>query len=172
MAAGALEVGDGAAGPGDRCWYDANCAAGAGPCRAAADVPSWSFCAPPCDAGGACPAGLACTDGACVHPAPSPGALGAACAADADCASGTCLAPADGGEPVCTDVCFPDLPGLCPAELACAPAADGTDACFAPAPDGGCGAAGGGPAVAGLVAAALALSRRRRRSRARSRETG
>jgi hypothetical protein len=154
---------DAVAGPGDRCWYDANCAAGAGPCTPAADEPSWSFCAPACDAGAACPDGLACEGGACVHPAPSPGALGAACATDADCSGALCATPAGGGAAVCTDACFPDLPGFCPDGFACAAAADGSDACFpAPAHAGGCAAAGGGGGAILLIAFAALVRRPRR----------
>ena len=110
---------------------------GAGPCGPALDEPRWSFCTPACGAGGTCAAGLVCTDGACRHDGPSPGALGAGCAAASDCASGACAATAGGGARVCTDACFPDLPGLCPDDLTCASAADGTHACFAPSPAGG-----------------------------------
>ena len=108
---------EGAAGPGDRCWYDANCAATGGACTAALDDATLSFCAPACGASNSCPTGLQCLadsagNGLCRHPAPSPGAPGAACSDDSDCADGSCLAPSAGGGRVCAVECFPDLPGF------------------------------------------------------------
>ena len=148
----------GAAGPGDRCWYPANCAVG--DCLPAIDDPVWSFCAPACDHG-SCPAPLACItqggDARCRYAAPSPGAEGAACASDADCAGALCRAASEGGGTVCTQRCFRDVPGLpCPGDETCRAAADGQDACFAPAAGGGCQAAGGEPGLAVLLALALA----------------
>jgi hypothetical protein len=144
----------GAAGPGDRCWYDSNCAAGA--CLSALDEPRWSFCAPACTDGG-CPDGLTCItvggDARCRHAAPSPGAEGAPCASDADCAGTLCRAASDGGETVCTQRCFSDLPGFtCPGTETCRAAADGMEACFAPADSGGCRAASGQPGLLTLLA--------------------
>jgi hypothetical protein len=135
----------GAAGPGERCWYDANCAEGA--CLPALDEPRWSFCAPACVDGG-CPDGLACIDATCRHPAPSPGAEGAACASDADCAGGMCRAPDDGAAAVCTQRCFSDLPELaCPGTETCRAADDGGEACFAPTEGGGCSTTRGEPGL-------------------------
>jgi hypothetical protein len=149
-------TGEGAAGPGDRCWYAANCAASAGECAAALDDRALSFCAPPCGQGGSCPAGLACLDGAdgrssCRHAPPSPGAIGAACTASSDCEGASCVAPASGGATVCAPTCFPDLKGFCTTGTRCqAVAGDaGASACFASAPKGAQGASGG-CSVAGL----------------------
>lgn len=149
----------GAAGPGERCWYDANCAAGA--CLPALDEPRWSFCAPACDGG--CPDGLACIEGACRHAAPSPGAEGAPCASDADCAGGMCRSPQD-GPPVCTQRCFRDLPDLaCPGAQTCRAASDGAEACFAPDDSGGCNTTGGTPGLLVLLVVAMGTSARRMR---------
>ncbi len=169
---------EGAAGPGDRCWYAANCASGAGGCVAALDDVALSFCAPPCGAGQACPAGLSCLAGSdgtmlCRHAPPSPGAPGAACSADGECEGSSCLAPASGGAPVCAATCFPDLPGFCSDGTQClAAAGDAGSACFAPGPPspspspGGCciapaAASSAGPAALALVAALALISRRR-----------
>lgn len=157
----------GAAKPGDRCWYDANCEAG--PCVQALDEPRWSYCSPPCD-DGACPAGLACiVDGneeeRCRHPWPSPGADRHACASGDDCASGLCVAPAGNSQAVCASRCFSDLPGFaCPLNTVCRAAADGREACFAiESGTGGCRVAPGGDGA--LLALGLigwfALVRRR-----------
>jgi hypothetical protein len=148
----------GAAGPGERCWYDANCAAGA--CLPALDEPRWSFCAPACDDG--CPDGLACIDDRCRHAAPSPGAEGAPCASDTDCAGGMCRAPDDGTARVCTQRCFHDLPELaCPGDDTCRAADDGGDACFAAADGGGCSTSGGQPGLLLLVLVQLLRGRGR-----------
>jgi len=182
---------EGAAGPGQRCYYDTNCASSAGACTPALDDPTLSFCSPPCGAGGACPAGLQCLAGdagspLCRHPLPSPGAQGAGCQLGSDCATGTCLAPATGGASTCTSSCVSNLPGFCQRGSSCLPAAGdaGVSACFAPPPPsppepppgahGGCVASGrdrGGPGngagaggvVAGLAALPLLAMRRRRR---------
>jgi hypothetical protein len=155
---------DGAAAPGARCWYGANCSGGA-TCAPALDEPRWSFCAPACDASGGCPAGLACLADSsgvsmCRHDAPSPGAIGAACASKGDCASAVCATSADGGPSVCTDACFPDLPGFCPEGYACTAAQGGSDACFAaPARANGCDA--GGNAAPWIFLALLTIRSRR-----------
>lgn len=156
----------GGAQPGDRCWYAANCAAGA--CTPALDDPRLSFCAPPC--AGGCASGLACIAGLCRHPAPSPGAAGSPCTTAGDCADALCVAPieaADGSATVCTVHCFTDLPGFtCPSGAACSAAADGNDACFAAPPDGpegGCDAARGRGDAGGLLLVLLGLRLRRPR---------
>jgi hypothetical protein len=181
----------GAAGPGDRCWYAANCAASAGACTAALDDASLSFCAPPCGAGASCPAGLACIaggDGAklCRHTPPSPGAAGSACTTSSDCDDASCVAPASGGGPVCAPTCFPDLQGFCSSGTQCRPVAGdaGASACFAPASNrdaavggGGCSAAGARsrsdprdePAGPAACCAALALLAARWSARLRNR---
>jgi hypothetical protein len=125
----------GSAGPGARCWYQGNCAVG--DCLPAADDVRLSFCTVACNAG--CPANLECVEGQCRQPLPSPGAEGSSCTADADCASTHCLAPHGSDARVCTERCFKDLPGFdCPDGETCEVAADGYEACFAPAPvDGG-----------------------------------
>jgi hypothetical protein len=157
---------DGAAGPGDRCYYDTNCAAGT--CAPALDEPRRSYCAPACDAG--CPAGLSCLadpNGVrlCRHPSPSPGALGALCNADADCVDGLCATAASGGAAVCTRTCFPDLPGFCPSGTSCSATNTGANACFAPRASG-CSYSGNGapawPLLILLIAAPARLARRRR----------
>ncbi len=132
----------GAAGAGDRCYYEGNCADDAGECLPALDDAAISFCAPDCGSG--CPAGLAClADGngveRCRHAPPSPGAPGAACDGDAACDSGSCVAAKRGGGPVCAATCFTDLPGFCPATFDCLPVAgpSGAAACFAKT-KGGC----------------------------------
>jgi len=146
---------EGAAGPGARCWYAANCAASAGQCAAAVDDATLSFCSPPCGQGGSCPAGLTCLAGSdgstlCRHAPPSPGAPGSACSAASDCEGANCVAPASGGNTVCATTCFPDLMGFCSGGTACQTVAgDGSaSACFASAAKGaqggsaGCSAAG------------------------------
>lgn len=155
----------GAANPGDRCWYEANCAIG--PCVPAIDEPRWSFCSPPCE-DGACPAGLACTvDGGearCRHPWPSPGADRHACTSHGDCADDLCLAPAGDSQTVCALRCFSDLPGFaCPVNTECREASDGTEACFAIDTDGGCTSAPGRDHGAVVVIGLLGLAVLRRR---------
>jgi uncharacterized protein (TIGR03382 family) len=176
---------EGAAGPGQRCYYATNCASSAGGCTPALDDPTLSFCSPPCGAGGECPAGLQCLAGdagspLCRHPLPSPGAQGAGCQVDSDCATGTCLAPATGGASVCTSACVSDVPGFCQGGSSCLPAAGdaGLSGCFAPSPPappsrppgahGGCAASGrdlgdGAGQTAGLAALGFLAMRRRRR---------
>jgi hypothetical protein len=141
---------EGAAGPGDRCWYATNCAASAGDCAAALDDTTLSFCSPPCGQGGSCPAGLACLAGSdgrtlCRHAQPSPGAPGSVCSATSDCEGASCVAPASGGGNVCATTCFPDLMGFCSSGTACqAVAGDaGASACFASAAKGAQGGSGG-----------------------------
>ena len=157
----------GGAAPGDRCWYDANCATGG--CVAAIDEPRRSFCSPAC-IDGACPSGLACSvengEALCRHPWPSPGADRHACGSNADCASELCLAAAGEEQTVCTDRCFSDLPGFaCPINTECRAAADGTEGCFAIDAGGGCDVAPGRDrgalAVVGLAGFVLLLRRRR-----------
>jgi hypothetical protein len=155
----------GAGGPGDRCWYDANCEAGR--CLPAPDEPRWSFCAPSC-ATSKCPADLQCKtiDGEprCVHRAPSPGAEGARCTSDADCAGALCLAVDGSSQHVCTTRCFSDLPGFpCPGDETCRVAADGREACFAPAEDDGCTTTRGSGWVLALVSLVFAARVLRRR---------
>ena len=174
---------EGAAGPGDRCWYAANCAAGAGECAPALDDASLSFCAPSC--AGGCPAGLACLAGGdgrelCRHAPPSPGATGAACSDDGACNAGHCVARAGSATTVCAPTCFAELPGFCGAGFECAAVAGGgaQSACFA-ARGGGCAFAaaarsegnGNGRATifVALVISAGAAARRRRWSRRRAR---
>jgi hypothetical protein len=127
----------GAAGAGDRCWYDGNCSAGT--CEPALDEPRWSFCAPSCAKTSECPGELECIEARCRHRAPSPGAEGASCTADTDCAGDMCLARDGDDARVCTQRCFPDLPGFeCPRGQSCERASDDGHACFAPPDDDGC----------------------------------
>lgn len=126
----------GAAGAGDRCYHDANCAGGVA-CVPAADLPGRSFCAPACTS--RCDGGLVCVDGLCRHPLPSPGAEGAACEASDDCADAPCVAPKGDDDAICARRCFSDLPGFtCPAGQTCRPDDAGGEACFAPRDGGGC----------------------------------
>jgi hypothetical protein len=168
---------EGAAGPGDRCYYAANCAASAGACTAALDDSTLSFCAPACGDGGVCPSGLTCLRGSdgrslCRHSPPSPGAPGASCTLPSDCADSNCLVPATGGGSVCAPTCFPDLPGFCGAGTECSAVAGdaGASACFATAaaaatPRAGCGVAPvrGRPDALPLLLAAGVLARIRSR---------
>jgi hypothetical protein len=149
------------AGPGDRCWYQSNCAAG--DCVPAADDARLSFCTVACT-DGACPASLECVAGQCRQPLPSPGAEGSSCAADADCASAHCLAPSGGDARVCTQRCFKDLPGVgCPEGEQCEVATDGYEACFAPSPEtGSCNTA---PPSSALIAALVLVQVLRGRGR-------
>ncbi|HEY2749166.1 MAG TPA: trypsin-like serine protease [Polyangia bacterium] len=171
----------GAAGAGDRCYYDGNCADGAGECLPALDDGAISFCAPEC--GGGCPAGLGCLadgDGVerCRHAPPSPGAPGASCASDADCeGGGGCVAPKRGGRAVCAATCFVGLPGFCAATDDCLAVAgdSGAAACFAKRA-GGCSFAPAAQAPGGLVVFAIVVAvsarsgaRRARRAAARTR---
>jgi hypothetical protein len=144
----------GSAKAGDRCWYQDNCAVGE--CLPAADDARLAFCTVACGTDGACPASLACVEGQCRQPLPSPGAEGSSCVADAACASGHCLAPSGSDARVCTQRCFDDIPGFeCPSGEQCEMATDGYAACFAPAPpsDGGCHVApdGGSALIATIV---------------------
>jgi hypothetical protein len=156
IAATVARTAAGGAQPGDRCWYAANCATGA--CTAALDDPRLSFCTTSCDGG--CAAGLACIEGACRHPAPSPGAVGSTCATAGDCIDALCVAPSNASATVCSVRCFSDLPGFtCPTGTGCTAAADGGEACFAVPPSDGCHAAHGD---AGLLLGLLGLRVRRR----------
>ncbi len=142
----------GAAGAGDRCWYDDNCSAGT--CEPALDEPRWSFCAPSCAKTSECPGELECIEARCRHRAPSPGAEGASCTADADCAGDMCLARDGDTQRFCTTRCFPDLPGFeCPSGQTCQRASDDGHACFAPPDDDGCRSTRGN----GLAMALLSL---------------
>lgn len=135
IAATVAATAPGAGAAGDRCWYDANCAAAA--CVPALDVPELAFCSPACTS--TCPAGLACVDALCRHPLPSPGADGTSCASDDQCAGSLCVAPAGDDARVCTRRCFSDLPGFdCPTGMQCAADDDGREACFAKAAGSGC----------------------------------
>jgi hypothetical protein len=156
-----LATAAGAGGAGDRCWYDANCAGGAA-CVPAVDEPRWSFCAPACTTD--CPSRLACEDGLCRHPLPSPGAAGASCVKDDECAGEICVAPAGAESQVCTQRCFSDLPGFdCPSGTECRPDDDGSESCFAKADDGGgCSAAPSPAWMLGLLALAQLLRGRGR----------
>jgi hypothetical protein len=166
-AAGAIKAGN-------RCWYSGNCAAGAGDCVPALDDATISFCAPACSPD--CPGALVClADGngarLCRHPTPSPFAQGAFCTDDSQCDSGHCLAPAGKNDRVCTQICFPDLPGFCGDGYSCGAASGGApqSACFA-TPKSGCAMGGAIPSsgarvpwLLGLGLALLALRRRRAR---------
>ena len=149
----------GAGAAGERCWYDANCAAAA--CVPAIDEPRWSFCSPACTS--ACPAGLECVDALCRHPLPSPGASGAACASDDHCAGTVCVAPAGEDAQVCTRRCFSDLPGFeCPSGMQCEPDDDGSESCFTKADRGGCSVAPGPAWMLALLGLAQLLRGRGR----------
>jgi hypothetical protein len=155
---------EGAAQAGDRCWYAENCAPGAGACFPAVDDAARSFCSPPCGAGDACPAGLAClADGAgarlCRHAPPSPGAAGAPCADASQCTDGLCVARAGSASPVCARRCFPDLPGMCAAGSSCVATSEGAGAaaCFSSAPSGCSAVPRSGADASSLASLLLAL---------------
>jgi hypothetical protein len=114
----------------------------------------------PCDAAEACPAGLECSMGLCV-PGDGIGGLGALCGSNDQCETQLC-AEAD-GEKRCSQQCNAESPcpdGFeCRDEVACWPEAK---------EEGGCTAAGGGPAssplaLLGLLGLLPLCLRRRRR---------
>lgn len=75
---------------GAACTKDGDCEHG-GRCVQAADDETFTYCDRPCGAGlEVCPAGMECTDGACVYTAPSPGSPGATCSGPDACRSGVC----------------------------------------------------------------------------------
>ena len=86
------------------CYGDAHCARGK--CVVAADAPAIRYCAPPCGANATCPSELRCTDGFCLHPTPTPGALGSTCT-PTSCRVGECRSVAS-AESRCTRRCLPD----------------------------------------------------------------
>jgi hypothetical protein len=138
---------------GQACLYDGQCAGGA--CLVTSDDPELAFCGKACTGDGDCPAAMACDDGECRYPVPSPGALGSTCADNGDCTSGACL---DG---LCTRSCGDAA--ACPAGFACGGKREGY--CYV-AEGGGCGgcASSGSPAlVIGLGLLVLARARRSRR---------
>jgi hypothetical protein len=145
------ETAPGTASAGQACLYDGQC--DAGPCLVASDDPELAFCGKPCTSDGDCPAMMACDDGECRYPVPSPGALGGACATDGDCTSDTCL------DSVCTRSCGPSA--ACPSGFVCGGTREGY--CY-PSVDGGCGGCAGGGAP-GLVMGLLVLARARRSRR-------
>jgi hypothetical protein len=135
---------------GQACLYDGQCADG--PCLVASDDPELAFCGQACAGDGECPDAMACEDGQCRYPVPSPGALGSTCAEDDACTSGRCL------DEVCTRSCGPAA--ACPSGFTCGGAREGY--CYVES--GGCGgcASGGAP---GWLIALLVLARARRSRR-------
>ncbi|MGZ6096159.1 MAG: trypsin-like serine protease [Polyangiales bacterium] len=99
--------------PGERCFYDGQCATGA--CTAAEDEPTNTFCAVPCDAG--CPTGTTCRDGLCRWPLPSPGAASSSCTRDEDCIASS-SAGAECVSSICVRRCNPAAPD-CPNDYVC-----------------------------------------------------
>ena len=149
--------------PGDACWSDAGCAAGA--CVRFSDD-SHGVCAPACAAG--CPDGWRCstaTDGAraCQPPGPSAGTAGASCGDDLDCVDAECLRVDGEDARQCWPTCVGGGGACTNAGGACR-ATDRPDveACV-PTDDGGC-ATGRGRSGAGLALLLAALLGRRRYS--------
>jgi hypothetical protein len=161
----------GAAAPGARCFYDANCAGG-GSCVPALDD-AFPYCTRPCAQGEGCPTGMECQEGTCRYRAPSPGALGTACHDGTDCVSSQCLASPSDNVRRCTTECLPGEIG-CPTGFSCDQTADPlVAACFPP--QGGCRAAGGAArghaaTIPMLVLLVAGARRFRRRARRRSRD--
>lgn len=155
---------DGSLGLGERCLDDPLCASGL--CEPATDDPTLRFCARACSAPAECEAPLACIDGLCRHPPPSPGAFGAPCATDGDCARGECALG------VCTVRCVAGR-DACPGATQCTHTGGIDFYCLAPPPRAGCSA---GPEraststalIAGLALAAPHARRRTRRRRGAS----
>jgi len=148
-------IADGAAGLGDRCYFDAQCASGM--CVTADDDAKRAFCVQPCAGNRDCPAPLYCTMSQCRYRAPTPDALGAKCAQASDCADGIC----DGG--LCARSCVPTGTS-CPAGFACTNTSDITFYCKPVAASSGCAMGGGefSDAAVWLVMLAMGLRRRRR----------
>lgn len=146
------------AGLGTRCWYAENCESGR--CLTPADAPRVGYCTRACAASHDCPSGMRCEGGQCLLPLPSPGAAGAACDDHFDCTDALCASPRGGGPSVCSPLCFPDDPGVCPTAFSCLPAASTSPAhaCFADAA-GGCSV---GSSVDRSMLVLFALLRRRR----------
>jgi hypothetical protein len=151
-----------AAGLGERCFYDGNCASGA--CLAAADDPSLQYCGGSCRHDADCRQGMYCAHDGCRWNAPSPGALGAACAGASDCGDvgASCV------DSVCSEKCDP-IASACPAGFTCANTSGIEFACLrAESASGGCDASGGADPrggglwlMLGCAAALRAWSRRR-----------
>jgi MYXO-CTERM domain-containing protein len=153
----------GAAAPGDRCYYDGNCASGT--CSAATDAPSLSYCSDPCTATSDCRPGMECTAQMCRWPLPTPGAEGTACEVDHECESDLCGSPALGRPARCALRCAKGDPDLaCPSGLTCVDDVRSSEQMCVPT-SGGCGCGATGQAD-GLVVAGVAgaLFRRRRRA--------
>ncbi|HET9954189.1 MAG TPA: trypsin-like serine protease [Polyangiaceae bacterium] len=117
----ALEV-EARAAPGKRCWFDAQCEDGQ--CVSPVDAPGRRYCAPNCGPTIRCPAPMTCdmTQGRCMLPRPSPGALGSACTEAWDCGVGVCGQPLNSNQ---TSQCLQPCAGLdlgCPPEQRCVPA--------------------------------------------------
>lgn len=147
---------------GERCLYDEHCESAV--CTPALDDASLRFCSRSCSDDRDCGGDLACLDGLCRHPVPSPGAVGAACASTTDCARGECLEP----QHVCSVRCVSGR-GDCPAALACTHLGGVDFYCLAPPAPSGCSIAGpgahapGAAAFVSLLAAATLVGKSRRR---------
>jgi hypothetical protein len=156
------------AGPGDRCYYDGNCATGT--CDPATDDARLSFCSTPCARTTDCIPGMKCVGQACRWPTPSPGTTGTGCQADEQCASDVCGATATATTPRCGDFCVPDPTAgePCASGFTCETDLrfNGRHVCIA-SPSAGCGCRSAGSSEGSLAAAAaIALTvRRRRRAR-------
>jgi MYXO-CTERM domain-containing protein len=163
---------EGAAEPGQRCYYPDHCASGS--CFFPADAPRIGYCSDACGDDGDCAAGMRCLEQPaggrrCRYPAPSPGALGSPCESYSDCNSLLCARADAGGPGVCSVVCDREAPS-CPSGFECLPDADqeALHACFErPASPRGCSAASGGQPT-GLGWALLLLGFRRRRPHPRA----
>ncbi len=133
----------GAAAPGDRCFYDEQCAEGV--CAVAFDDDRVRYCAPSCARPEDCPSDMRCAAGTgrCTFDAPTPGALGGRCAGNADCVTELCAASSERASRVCSVACDPTLAPTCSDGFLCLARYDDATrhACFA-SEGGGCSAAG------------------------------
>jgi hypothetical protein len=157
------DVEPGAAGPGDRCYYEGQCATGT--CAASSDEPALSYCSDPCATTQDCRPGMECSSQMCRWPLPTPGALGTACESDHECASDVCGSPALGEPPRCAQGCILDRAAgeTCPSGSSCVDDVRRADRSMCVRSSSGCGC-GATHSSDGVVVAlgALALRRRRR----------
>jgi hypothetical protein len=130
----AVQLAEGSATVGERCYFDEQCQSG--PCLIAGDEPQRSFCSQPCQKDGDCPTAMSCAADGCRHRLPSPGAFGSSCAMPSDCVSATCEGM------MCTRRCVPTGKD-CPSGFVCQNARGIDFFCARAAPDpGGCSLGG------------------------------
>jgi hypothetical protein len=162
----------GAAAEGGRCYFDANCARGT--CVFPEDAPHTGYCSIACAPTLPCPSDMSCNhEGRCVFPASSPGTFGRPCVDANDCESKVCATFEDAPSPMCSQACFRELPGSCPANARCSANVARSSSFACEADDSGalarasCAISRASPGDAALPAAtgaALALIARMRRS--------